>query len=214
MAWYPIYRIPDAPLTAKFLTYHSFTPVPTAATHYGARALGAGQPVQHADSLLCLPTVGLKLCHLASEEWLDPVPAGASLASASTGRTSSSCSSSGDNWSVSTDEEQVRSPLADLPPLYCVYRDSEGIWQKCWCLGPRRAVGGQAERERAFAVKAAAAGSWDGPYARRARLKMLSEGADRLSQREGLIVPPAAFKGRHDDYTFFVTRCEEDPLRL
>lgn len=114
MAWYPIYRIPDAPLTAKFLTYHSFTPVATTATHYGARGLEAGQPAQHADSLMCLPTVGLKLCHLASEEWLDPVPAGASLASAGIGRASSSCSSSGDNWSVSTDEEQVRSLLADL----------------------------------------------------------------------------------------------------
>lgn len=23
MAWYPVYRIPDAPLTARFLTFHS-----------------------------------------------------------------------------------------------------------------------------------------------------------------------------------------------
>ncbi len=26
MAWYPVYRIPDAPLTARFLTFHTIAP--------------------------------------------------------------------------------------------------------------------------------------------------------------------------------------------
>lgn len=26
MAWYPVYRIPDAPLTARFLTFHIIAP--------------------------------------------------------------------------------------------------------------------------------------------------------------------------------------------
>jgi hypothetical protein len=178
VAWYPIYRIPDAPLTAKFLTYHTFSPVTTAATHYGARSLAAGQPAQHSDGPLCLPTVGLKLCHLASEEWLDPVPS-ASLSAAGIGRTNSSSSSSADTWSVTTDEEGGR----------------------------------PAERERT-AVKAAAGGGWEGPYARRAQLRHLSESADVLSMRDGLVAQSGAVKGRHDDYTFFISRCEDDYFRL
>ncbi len=181
MAWYPIYRIPDAPLTAKFLTYHTFAPVPTAATHYGARSLAAGQPGPHHDGPLCLPTVGLKLCHLANEEWLDPVPC-ASLAAAGIGRANSSSSSSADTWSVTTDEE----------------------------------AGRPAERERErTAVKAAAGGGWEGPYARRAQLKHLSESADALSMRDGLVPHSGAAKGRHhDDYMYFVSRCDEDYFRL
>jgi len=31
VAWYPVYRIPEAPLCARFLTYHSFAPLVTAA---------------------------------------------------------------------------------------------------------------------------------------------------------------------------------------
>lgn len=182
MAWYPIYRIPDAPLTAKFLTYHSLSPLLTAATHYGMRSLTAGQLPQHADGQLCLPTVGLKLCHLASEEWLDPVPAGASMAGGSFGRASSNSSSCGDAWSsVSTDDES-----------------------------------GAAAADRDWAGAAAAVKSgWDSPMARRVQLRMLSENADRLSLRDGVIAQSSAgAKGRHDDYTFFMTRCEEDPLRL
>ncbi len=76
MAWYPVYRIPDAPLTAKFLTYHSVAPVACSATHYGA--LGPAQPrnghtAQHGGAL-CLPTIGLKCCSLSCGSWLDPLP--------------------------------------------------------------------------------------------------------------------------------------------
>lgn len=82
VAWHPIYRIPDAPLNAKFLTYHALAPAPSAGTHYGAACppadgpplvgcrgngsagsspLAAPQPQQ-----LCLPLVGLKVTACAN----------------------------------------------------------------------------------------------------------------------------------------------------
>ena len=76
MAWYPVYRIPDAPLTAKFLTYHSVAPVPCLATHYGAVGLApprnghACQP----GTPLCLPIIGLKCANLSDASWVDPLP--------------------------------------------------------------------------------------------------------------------------------------------
>ena len=76
MAWYPVYRIPDAPLTAKFLTYHSLAPVLCTATHYGV--LSAAPPRNgHAfqpGATLCLPTIGLKCCSLSDASWIDPPP--------------------------------------------------------------------------------------------------------------------------------------------
>ena len=36
VAWYPVYRIPDAPLTARFLTFHAIVPQrPTGDQHLG-----------------------------------------------------------------------------------------------------------------------------------------------------------------------------------
>ena len=87
VAWHPIYRIPDAPLNAKFLTYHSLAPAPSATTHYGAACPPAGgsPPLAGARSglpgtssaggsplaapqhqQLCLPLVGLKASCAAS----------------------------------------------------------------------------------------------------------------------------------------------------
>lgn len=34
--WHPLYRIPEAPLRAEFLTFHSFQPVPVSSTLFGA----------------------------------------------------------------------------------------------------------------------------------------------------------------------------------
>jgi len=88
VAWYPIYRIPDAPLAAKFLTYHRLAPAPAAATHCGALAPGAGaggapgaagpgagpRPGADAAGALCLPIVGLMACDLGAEQWLERTP--------------------------------------------------------------------------------------------------------------------------------------------
>ena len=76
VAWYPVYRIPDAPLTAKFLTYHAVAPVPCAATHYGALGLAPprnGHTCQPGTAL-CLPVIGLKCCNLSDASWVDPLP--------------------------------------------------------------------------------------------------------------------------------------------
>ncbi|KAK9828497.1 hypothetical protein WJX72_000379 [[Myrmecia] bisecta] len=64
VAWYPVYRIPDAPLNARFLTFHSLSPVPAAA--------GPGNASAH-TRLLALPPVGLKWCNLQGERWLEPL---------------------------------------------------------------------------------------------------------------------------------------------
>ena len=79
MAWYPVYRIPDAPLTAKFLTYHSLTPVACSATHYGAVGLAPARkaPAAQPGSQMCLPTIGLKSCSLGDGSWLDDLPGAA-----------------------------------------------------------------------------------------------------------------------------------------
>ena len=76
MAWYPVYRIPDAPLTAKFLTYHSLAPMACSATHYGALCPLPARPAPswQASGLLCLPAIGLKCISLGCGSWLDAVP--------------------------------------------------------------------------------------------------------------------------------------------
>ena len=91
VAWYPIYRIPDAPLAAKFLTYHRITPVPLADTHCGAVAPSANPGARPGLSMArdpnpagvegsgvsapqCLPIVGLLACDLGAEQWLEPTP--------------------------------------------------------------------------------------------------------------------------------------------
>jgi hypothetical protein len=210
VAWYPVYRIPDAPLNAKFLTYHSLAPTRTAATHYGALCPSSGavaalpgsaggsgapnggsphapplppqHPQQHAQQL-CLPLVGLKLIGAPGETWLDPVPGFTPLVSHARCGSGSSSSSSGCN------AEEAVSPLApeqQQPP-----------------------------------------GSWEGGAARRQRLAELSCAADRLSAREALVpaaggVPSAGaakhaelsgHQGRHDDYTWFLKH-EASPLKM
>ena len=76
MAWYPVYRIPDAPLTAKFLTYHSLAPVACSATHYGALCPLPARPAPswQASGPLCLPAIGLRCISLGCGSWLDAVP--------------------------------------------------------------------------------------------------------------------------------------------
>ena len=39
VAWYPVYRIPDAPLNARFLTFHSITPRPLPQSEPASRDL-------------------------------------------------------------------------------------------------------------------------------------------------------------------------------
>ena len=76
MAWYPVYRIPDAPLTAKFLTYHSLVPMACSATHYGALCPLPARPALswQASGPLCLPAIGLKCISLGCGSWLDAAP--------------------------------------------------------------------------------------------------------------------------------------------
>lgn len=60
VAWYPIYCIPDAPLNARFLTFHTLQPQPLAGSD-------ASSP-----SYLSLPVVGLCWCNLQQENWMAP----------------------------------------------------------------------------------------------------------------------------------------------
>ena len=74
MAWYPIYRIPDAPLAAKFLTYHSLLPKPSSQTHFGVTGMGrtvASAPNSVEHSPLCFPILGLKCAEQRGEPWLE-----------------------------------------------------------------------------------------------------------------------------------------------
>ncbi len=55
VAWYPVYRIPDAPLYARFLTFHSFAPLVTSMQNAHER-LQMGQVAPY--MLLSLPVRG------------------------------------------------------------------------------------------------------------------------------------------------------------
>jgi Protein of unknown function (DUF789) len=68
VAWYPVYRIPDAPLTARFLTFHSLAlqqlpPLPQDASHTGGteRRLWCA-PVQGARIDHCIHNIRCEVC--------------------------------------------------------------------------------------------------------------------------------------------------------
>ncbi len=68
VAWYPVYRIPDAPLTARFLTFHSFAQVVV-----NLRAQKDQAPARPI-SLMPLQVIGLKWQNLQGERWLENLP--------------------------------------------------------------------------------------------------------------------------------------------
>ena len=93
VAWYPAYRIPDAPLNGRFLTFHHLTPRPVPESSqpglstldiFGlardpslqaeSRTHPAGNLVQTVE----IPIAGLKLCNLHGERWLEPLSMDAS----------------------------------------------------------------------------------------------------------------------------------------
>ncbi|GAX76531.1 hypothetical protein CEUSTIGMA_g3977.t1 [Chlamydomonas eustigma] len=68
VAWYPVYRIPDAPLCARFLTFHSFSPLVISMQ----RALSALKQGQHRPvAIMPLQVVGLKWYNMHGERWLE-----------------------------------------------------------------------------------------------------------------------------------------------
>lgn len=70
VAWYPVYRIPDAPLTARFLAFYSFAQLQEVLQGaLGSPALDPAAPCQLGG--LPLPVVGLKWYNTFSERWLD-----------------------------------------------------------------------------------------------------------------------------------------------
>ena len=81
MAWYPIYRIPDASLQSQFLTFHSLVPTPLAATHFGAAeglpdTAAEVEAVSNAAEHVVLPLVGIKWNNMHSEHWWDLASSG------------------------------------------------------------------------------------------------------------------------------------------
>ncbi|KAL3150524.1 hypothetical protein ABBQ32_000341 [Trebouxia sp. C0010 RCD-2024] len=93
VAWYPAYRIPDAPLNGRFLTFHHLTPRPVPGPSQPGPSLDAfsiardlslqAEPRAHPTGALVqpveLPVAGLKLCNLHGERWLEPLNMDASL---------------------------------------------------------------------------------------------------------------------------------------
>ncbi|BBM97395.1 hypothetical protein MPTK1_1g05380 [Marchantia polymorpha subsp. ruderalis] len=67
VAWYPIYRIPEGPLRAVFLTYHSFNHLTPTASSFGP--MGGGCEELN-DDAVSLPVVGLECYNLQAEPWL------------------------------------------------------------------------------------------------------------------------------------------------
>lgn len=85
VAWYPAYRIPDAPLNGRFLTFHHLTPQARPASGQPETPLemfsaSRDPPVQAESSdhsagaqTVDIPMAGLKLCNLHGERWLEPL---------------------------------------------------------------------------------------------------------------------------------------------
>jgi len=87
VAWYPAYRIPDAPLNGRFLTFHHVTPQPRPSSSQQGIVTDASRnvraPVQQAESVgqsasastssLDVSVAGFKLCNLHGERWLEPL---------------------------------------------------------------------------------------------------------------------------------------------
>jgi hypothetical protein len=71
VAWYPVYRIPDAPLTARFLTFHSFAQVVI-----NLRAQKDQAPARPMMPLMPLQVIGLKWQNLQGERWLEALQEG------------------------------------------------------------------------------------------------------------------------------------------
>jgi Protein of unknown function (DUF789) len=63
VAWYPVYRIPDAPLTARFLTFHSLAlqQLPSLMPQEAPRAGGPEPRLWYA------PVQGAQPCSVASD---------------------------------------------------------------------------------------------------------------------------------------------------
>ncbi|GLC50718.1 hypothetical protein PLESTB_000411800 [Pleodorina starrii] len=70
VAWYPVYRIPDAPLYARFLTFHSFAPLVESMRNVHER-LAMGQVAPY--YILSLPVVGLNWYNMQGERWMEPL---------------------------------------------------------------------------------------------------------------------------------------------
>ena len=85
VAWYPAYRIPDAPLNGRFLTFHHLTPQAKPSSGQPETPLDVSsaardppvQAEQHDQSAGAqtkdIPVAGLKLCNLHGERWLEPL---------------------------------------------------------------------------------------------------------------------------------------------
>eukprot|EP00798_Chlamydomonas_sp_ICE-L_P015679 gene15679-21784_t len=70
VAWYPVYRIPEAPLCARFLTFHSFAPLVISMQH-AAAAIERGQ--QPPIAIMPLQVVGLQWYNMHGERWMEPL---------------------------------------------------------------------------------------------------------------------------------------------
>jgi hypothetical protein len=69
VAWYPVYRIPDAPLCARFLTFHSFAPLVMSIMK---AAQAQHQPAaERREQQLAQPVVALQV----SSNWSSPCSA-------------------------------------------------------------------------------------------------------------------------------------------
>lgn len=73
VAWYPVYRIPDAPLVTRFLTFHSFAPIVNSIQNSLDMLQEGREPVLGSWPV---PVHGLKWYNMHGERWLEPLPDG------------------------------------------------------------------------------------------------------------------------------------------
>ncbi len=218
VAWYPAYRIPDAPLNTRFLTFHSFAPA--LAAIQAAAAIDQQQQQQQAttptaaatpaaaarqSAVLPLHVVGLKWNNMHGERWLEPLvhvgDGGGGVAAGGGGSEAPTPSAS----------------FGDLQAAAAAAAHAPASQQQPPTPGSARAAGGR----RGAAGRGGFGGALHGPQHHggpgglmdahlQAHLSELQGTAERMARGLGMRVLGAVgseeCRQRHPDYEFFNSR--------
>lgn len=106
VAWYPVYRIPDAPLTARFLAFYSFSQL-LEVLNDAVSAAKADLSAPCRLACLPMPVVGMKWYNLMGERWLELLGTSAQAAAAGSRRSRDAGRDSNAQNSAADGEQQL-----------------------------------------------------------------------------------------------------------
>eukprot|EP01026_Neomeris_dumetosa_P039549 TRINITY_DN3249_c0_g1_i13.p1 TRINITY_DN3249_c0_g1~~TRINITY_DN3249_c0_g1_i13.p1 ORF type:complete len:744 (+),score=83.39 TRINITY_DN3249_c0_g1_i13:96-2327(+) len=125
VAWYPIYRVPDAPLSARFLTYHCLYQAIGAIKHYEDCSLSETQTLTNFPMILLAPH-GFKSSNIIDEKWFatsESLKEGTS----SSKRNEQQSFGESSNRNTIRQKDQVREYFDNLESVAYKFANGEGI---------------------------------------------------------------------------------------